>query len=436
MSSFLGTRDWNLVHPRDDLLQTIQRIYGYRMTTTSGGNLSIRESSGDIWITPSRVDKGSLRREDMVCVRRDGTIEGMHPPSSEFPFHKAIYRVRADIRGIVHAHSVALVAFSICGKVPNTRLFHRADQVCGATGFAPYALPGSSALAESIIAAYKQGFFGVILENHGVVVGGSDLQNAFQRFETLEFTAKTIIKASTLGPVRYLTDAQLETSRRPVLPWPQADMQPPGSQEKELRRELCDFLHRGYRNRLLISTEGSFSARVDADSFLITPHVLDRHTAELTDLVLIRGGAAETGKTPSRAAALHAAIYARHPEVAAVINAYTVNATSFSVVDAELSARTIPESFILLRDVQRIPFGLQFGDGAEVAARVSMEQPVALLENDGVLVCGTSVLDAFDRLEVLESTAETVINGRLIGNPVPMPDDVIRELTGAFLKKH
>ncbi len=196
----------NLVHPREELLQTIQRIYGYRMTTTSGGNLSVREPSGDIWITPARVDKGSLRREDMVCVRGDGTIDGIHPPSSEFPFHAAIYGVRADIRGIVHAHSVALVAFSICGSVPDTRLFHRADQVCGKTGFAPYALPGSAALAQSIVSAFQQGFFGVILENHGVVVGGSDLQNAFQRFETLEFTAKTIIKASTLGPVRYLSD--------------------------------------------------------------------------------------------------------------------------------------------------------------------------------------------------------------------------------------
>jgi L-fuculose-phosphate aldolase len=425
----------NLIHPREELLQTMQRIYGYRMTTTSGGNLSVREPGGDIWITPSRVDKGSLRREDMVCVRNDGTIDGIHPPSSEFPFHKAIYGVRADIRGIVHAHSVALVAFSICGRVPDTRLFHRANQVCGATGFAPYALPGSAALAESIITAFNQGFFGVILENHGVVVAGADLQNAFQRFETLEFTAKTIIKASTLGTVRYLTDEQLDASRRPELPWPQADMPPPSSHEKELRRQLCDFLHRGYRNRLLISTEGSFSARVGAGSFLITPHVLDRHTAELTDLVLIRDGAAEPGKTPSRAARLHAAIYARHPEVAAVINAYTVNATAFSVVDAELSARTIPESYLLLRDVQRIPFGLQFGDGSEVAGRVSMEQPAALMDNDGVLVCGTSVLDAFDRLEVLESTAETVINGRLIGNPVPMPADVIRELAEAFFKK-
>src|SRR6516162_586423 len=85
------------LHPRDEILQAMERIYSYRMTTTSGGNLSIREANGDIWITPARVDKGSLRREDIVCARGDGTIEGVHPPSSEFPFHRAIYAIRPDI---------------------------------------------------------------------------------------------------------------------------------------------------------------------------------------------------------------------------------------------------------------------------------------------------------------------------------------------------
>ena len=54
--------------------------------------------------------------------------------------------------------------------------------------------------------------------------------------------------------------------------------------------------------------------------------------------------------------------------------------------------------------------------------------------DDGVLVCGTSVLDAFDRLEVLESTAETLINGRIVGPPTPMSDAAIKELREAFLR--
>ena len=91
--------DRDLIHPRDAIMRTMERIYRYRMTTTSGGNLSIRDDDGAIWITPARLDKGSLRRDDIVRVRRDGTTEGPHRPSSEFPFHQAIYEARPDLRG-------------------------------------------------------------------------------------------------------------------------------------------------------------------------------------------------------------------------------------------------------------------------------------------------------------------------------------------------
>ncbi len=137
---------YQLVHPRDEIVQTMERIYRYRMTTTSGGNLSIRDNNGDVWISPARVDKGNLARHDIVRVKVDGSTGGIHAPSSELPFHQAIYRARPDLRAIVHGHPVALVAFSICRQTPDTRLFHQAHYVCGRPGFAPYALPGSEQL--------------------------------------------------------------------------------------------------------------------------------------------------------------------------------------------------------------------------------------------------------------------------------------------------
>ncbi len=421
------------VHPKDDILRTMERIYRYRMTTTSGGNLSIREPNGDIWITPAGVDKGGLRREDIVCVKADGSILGAHKPSSEFPFHRAVYQTRPDLGAVVHAHPVALVAFSICGQAPDTRLLHQARHVCGEVGFAPYALPGSKALAERVAEGFCKGGFCVIMESHGVVVGGETLQQAFQRFETLEFTAKTIIKARTLGKVQYLSADQIELPRRTFAPLPRFDHGKVENPERELRRLLCDFVRRGYQQRLLISTEGSFSARLDAESFLITPYRVDRNTVDLDDIVLVRGGVAERGKSPSRASRNHAAIYQRHPDIQAVVNAYTVNATAFSVCGAELDSRTIPESFVFLREIARVPFGVQFSDPAALAQTVSLRRPAALFENDGVLVCGSSVLDAFDRLEVLEATAEAVINARHLGTITLMSDQATAELEQGFV---
>ena len=92
----------------------------------------------------------------------------------------------------------------------------------------------------------------------------------------------------------------------------------------------------------------------------------------------------------------------------------------------------LPESYVVVRHVGRAPFGLQFGDGASLAGLLSPVQPALVLENDGVLVTGSSVLEAFDRLEVLESTAEALINCRALGTLRPLSADVTRELDQAF----
>jgi L-fuculose-phosphate aldolase len=412
----------------------MERVYRYRMTTTSGGNLSIREDDGDIWITPARVDKGSLTRDDIVCVRPDGRVEGRHAPSSELPFHSAIYGARPDLRAIVHAHPVALVAFSICRRVPETRLLPTTRRVCGEVGFAPYALPGTEALGRNIAKAFGAGVSCVVLENHGVVTAGTSLQEAFERFETLEFCAKTVIKATLLGRVRYLATEESERPRPHIDAAHLVRQGSISSWEKELRRQLCEFVRRSYRQRLMISTQGAFSARLEHDSFLITPHRVDRGMLEPRDIVIVRDGAAEVDKTPSSAAVNHAAVYAAQSDIHAIVTSYPVNATAFSVTAAELDSRTIPESYLYLREVVRAPYGAQFQDGRPIAELSSMCRPILILDNDGVQVCGTSVLDAFDRLEVLESTAEAMINSRPLGALVPMSSEAIGELTRAFLR--
>ena len=411
----------------------MERIYRYRMTTTSGGNLSIREGNGDVWITPARVDKGGLRRADIVLVRADGTVEGEQPPSSELPLHQAIYRARPDVRGIVHAHPVALVAFSVVHEVPDTRLLHQAWQVCGAGGFAPYAAPGSAALGDVAAAAFAGGHDCVILENHGVVTAGGDLQEAFRRFETFEFTGKTIIKARLLGQeIHYLTDEELALAQEQQAHLSEFTRAVPSSEERELRRSIADFVRRAYRQRLFISTQGSFSARLGASSFVITPRGVDRSSVDVDDLALVEDGCAEAGSRPSRAARMHAAIYARHPQISSMVNAYPVNAAAFGVGGSAVDTRTIPESLVVVRRPGLVGFAAQFADPESLADVVSPQQPVAILENNGVLVTGRDVLEAYDRLEVLESTAEALINARALGALVPLPDDVIHELEESF----
>jgi L-fuculose-phosphate aldolase len=425
---------FSLLHPRDQIVTIMARIYGHDMTTTSGGNISVLDENGDMWITPARVDKGSLSPQDIVCVAPDGSVKGNHPPSSEFPFHLSIYKARPDIGAIVHAHPCALVSFSICGQAPNTRIFPESWNVCGKIGFAPYAVPGTQQLGANIAAEFasKDQPSCVVLQNHGVVVGAADLDQAFKRFETLEFTAETLLNAGSLGSIRYLSDEQLAFSHQPRTLPPETAPQPATSREKELRKAICDFVHRAYAHRLMTSTKGSFSARVDADTFLFTPYNIDRRELSIGDLVLIRNGHRAAGQTPSRAYTIHSAIYNAHPEINAVVNALPVHASAFCASDARLDTRTIPESYLFLKDVHTIPFDLQYAGTEGIASLIGPKNPVALLENNGVLVAGLTVLDAFDRLEVLEATASAILRSQSLGQVHAMSDAVIQELMEAF----
>ncbi|MDI9433917.1 MAG: class II aldolase/adducin family protein [Planctomycetota bacterium] len=425
---------YEYLHPRDELVLTMQRIYRYKMTTTSGGNLSILDENGDIWITPTGVDKGTLTANDIMCVRADGRVEGLHRPSSEYPFHKAIYAIRPDLKAIVHAHPMALVAFSIAHKVPDTRLFHQAWRSNGTVAFAPYGVPGSEDLGRKIAQKYAEGFDSVILENHGVCCGGQNLQEAFGKFETLEMCCKVLIKAHTLGEPTYLTDQQLQLQGKSDVPLEAFEYDPSMMtiHEKELRNQICRFVERGYRQRLLTMTTGTFSARIDAEKFLITPYPLDRHAVLPEEIVMIRKGKKEFGKHPSRAVLSHTAIYDAHPNVMAIVNACPLNAMAFSVCRQTIDTYTIPESYVFVREVGLLPFETVYNDFARLTRTLTLQSPAAVLANNGVMVVGDSVLAAFDKLEVLECSAEAVLDAQPIGGHVAMSRQIIDELIEAF----
>lgn len=420
-------------HPRDQIAEIMDRIYRYGMTTTSGGNLSIKDDMGDIWITPGGTDKGVMRPQDVVHMH-DGKSQGTAlKPSSEYPFHHAVYEARRDVGAVLHAHSPALVAFSVAGKTPDTRVLPQAFDACGKVGFAPYAVPGSERLGASIAQKLAEGCDVVVLENHGVVAAGATLLEAFQRFETLEFCARSILNAAVLGGAKTLTERMLELRRKG---WKNIDETfppaPRGSRERELRKTLVEFVHRAYDRRLMTSTEGSFSARLGNDSFLVTPYGVDRRALDLQDIALVDGGRREIGSVPSRAASLHRLIYADHPETGAIVTAQSPYVTAFIVSGTPLDSRTIPESYINLRDMPVVPYGAQFEDPGAVSAAITARNPVVILENDAVLATGRTILEAYDRLEVAEATANALLSARRLGEFSPISEAEVAEIEAAF----
>jgi L-fuculose-phosphate aldolase len=425
-----AAKQFFLMHPREQLAEIMQRIYQYSMTTTSGGNLSLIDSEGNMWITPAGIDKGKLTADDMICITKEQKIIGRHKPSSEYPFHQKIYARNPEIKSILHAHPPALSAFSIIRNIPETKIFAQAINVCGKVEIAKYATPGTDELADYISEAFKKSANIVILENHGVVTAGETILEAFQRFETLEFCARTILNAKALGEkINTLSDEQINTINKSRKILPDFNEVVHSNKELELRKEICEFSLRAYNQRLMISTGGTISARVSENSFLITPYGVDRKYLNAENIVLIKDGKKETGKNPSRAALLHQEIYKNHPEVKAIITAQAPNIMAYGITNKELDTRTIPENYILLKKIPSLELN---SDANKISKSISSASPVIIIQNDAVLAVGPSLLKAYDRLEVAERAAETVINSIALGNFTPLNKEQLADLDKNF----
>jgi L-fuculose-phosphate aldolase len=102
------------------------------------------------------------------------------------------------------------------------------------------------------------------------------------------------------------------------------------------------------------------------------------------------------------------------------------------VTDEEFDARLIPESYIALKTVRKFPFGASISDPVKLAAEMTLKNPVAIEENDMLIVVGTSPLNAFDRLEVAEYSAKSVISTKRMCDIVKISPDEIKEIEVAF----
>lgn len=427
--------DVKMMHPRVQIIKVISRIYRNRMTTTSGGNISILDENGDIWVTPSAIDKGTLKEKDIVCVKKDGIIVGKYKPSSEFPFHKAIYEERPDIKAVIHAHPPALVSFSIVREIPNTNIIPQAKEVCGKIGYAPYGMPGSDELGDKIAAQFKNGdIMAIIMENHGTVLGGSDMMDAYTRFETLEFCARTIINARAVGEPVFLSDNQIKQFEEQIpddIERTSKVTYPP--EERLIRQRICEIVRRACDQGLMISSYGTVSVRWKKNDFLITPTHVARWDIAPEDIVQITEGKAEPGKTPSRALALHQQIYKLNPHINSIILTQPPHLMAYGTTGVKFDVRTIPESWIFLQDVPCLEFGAHFKGNDTIPRLLSDSVPSVLIANDSFLVTGDKLLQTFDRLEVAEFSAKSLVMAVPLGNLVPINNDQVEALRKKFL---
>ncbi|CAN2040011.1 5-deoxy-D-ribulose 1-phosphate aldolase [Candidatus Magnetomoraceae bacterium gMMP-15] len=198
-----------LKQEREQIVNFGKKMITSRLTTGSGGNLSIfNREKNLVAISPSGIEYFDMNPEDVVIINSKGKIiEGKYKPSSELNFHLSLYYKRFDINTIVHTHSVYATTIACLNEE-----LPAVHYLIGFSGkkvpLAPYALFGTEELAQNIVTAIKD-YNAVLLANHGLVTVGPDLSLAFSAAEEIELVARIYYQARSIGNPVILSDEEM-----------------------------------------------------------------------------------------------------------------------------------------------------------------------------------------------------------------------------------
>jgi L-fuculose-phosphate aldolase len=199
---------------RREVASFMRRLYKRSLTTTSGGNISLRISEDIILITPSSTDKGRMKWKEigvMSIIGENLTLD--LKLSMEFEMHLSIYRKMKDVQAVIHAHPVFASSFTALKSDIRTDLTAEAYAVLGEPLRVPYALMGTEELAKLVSeSALSSGV--LLLENHGVLTTGDSLLQAFDRIEVLENAAKMTLIAEITGKKSPLTRSRISDIKK------------------------------------------------------------------------------------------------------------------------------------------------------------------------------------------------------------------------------
>ena len=202
---------------RQKLIDTARRMALSGLNKGTAGNLSVRaEAQGDtghehgFLITPSGMAYDALQPEDIVFMRLDGTYTGLRKPSSEWRFHRDLYRARPQAGAVLHAHSPFAVSLACLRRdIPS---FHYMIARFGGDTLrcSSYATFGTQALSDAALAAMADRC-ACLLANHGMLVFGRDLEQALDLGIELEALCEQYWRACQLGDPVLLDAVEMTT---------------------------------------------------------------------------------------------------------------------------------------------------------------------------------------------------------------------------------
>jgi L-fuculose-phosphate aldolase len=194
---------------RRDICMAGRWIHARHFAPATDGNISVRLDASRVLTTPTSLSKGMMTPDDLVVTDMQGrSLSGARRPSTELAMHLLIYRLRADVHAICHAHPPIATGFAAAGVALDKAILSEAVFSLGCVPLAPYGTPGTSELCDSIEPLLRN-YDAILMANHGVVTYGPDLLAAFFRMETVEHVAQVSLVTQLLGKQTVLSDGDV-----------------------------------------------------------------------------------------------------------------------------------------------------------------------------------------------------------------------------------
>ena len=195
---------------RAEIVEVGRRMYARGYVASNDGNISTRLDDQRFLTTPTAVSKGYMTPDMMVIVDNQGNkLSGDRKASSELKMHLEIYRNRADVNAVVHAHPPLATGFAVAG-IPLTRaVLAEVITTLGSIPIAEYATPSTAELPEAV-RKYIKAHDGILLANHGAVTCGDSVTSAYHKMETIEHFAKISLVARLLGRENLISRDEVE----------------------------------------------------------------------------------------------------------------------------------------------------------------------------------------------------------------------------------
>jgi L-fuculose-phosphate aldolase len=200
---------------RRRIVEVGRRLHDRFFVASNDGNISARLGPNEFLVTPTSVNKGDLAPEHLLKVDAQGTIlSGTMRPTSEMKMHLAVYRVRPDVKAIVHAHPPAATGFAACRiRLDQDVVLPEVVFNLGRIGFAGYATPTTEELPRSVEQEIPE-CDALLMANHGAITVAGDVLQAFYRMEVLEMYARVRLVTKVLGEPKALEQRQVEELHR------------------------------------------------------------------------------------------------------------------------------------------------------------------------------------------------------------------------------